>query len=368
MVKEVIKMFCMNDINGSQLAESYEEYSLFDKQLEVIFNVTPVLMAISTINDGKFLKVNKTWLDTLEYSYSEVIGRSSQELNVFIDFNDRQGVGQLISREGIVRNEEISIRTKTGKILICLFSGDIISVGNEKFFLTTAVDITEKKKIEDRIWKMDRLNLLGQMAASISHEIRNPLNSVHGMLQLLRFKDSENIYKKEFEIMIKELLRANSAIDEFLSLGKDKPIKIEKCNLNDIVQNLNPLISSDAIINIKNINLELDSIPDLLLDEGEMRQLILNMVRNGLESMDARKSLTIKTFHDEDSVVIAFRDEGKGISPEIIQKLGTPFFTTKENGTGLGLAICFKIVERNNGYIKIDSGVDGTTFYVHFRK
>jgi signal transduction histidine kinase len=84
--------------------------------------------------------------------------------------------------------------------------------------------------------------------------------------------------------------------------------------------------------------------------------------------MEPRKIMTIKTFEEEGSVVLAFKDEGKGISQEILQKIGTPFFTTKENGTGLGLAICYKIVERNNGYIKIESGLNGTTFYVHFRK
>jgi signal transduction histidine kinase len=168
-----------------------------------------------------------------------------------------------------VRNEELSIRTKTGKILVCLFSGDIINIGGEKYFLTTAVDITERKKIEDRIQKVERLNLLGQMAASISHEIRNPLNSVYGMLQLLKSRDSKNKYKKEHEIMIKELLRANSTIDEFLSIGRDKPVKIEKCNIKDIVQKLSPLISSDAIMNMKNVEFELDDIPDLTLMKGK---------------------------------------------------------------------------------------------------
>jgi PAS domain S-box-containing protein len=361
-------MFCVDGASGSQSAETYNEYSLFDKLLELIFNVTPVLMAVSTIKDGIMLKVNKTWLDTLEYNYSEVIGKNSRELNIFTNFSERQRVGEFISKYGVVRNEELSIRTKTGKILVCLFSGDIINIGGEKYFLTTAVDITERKKIEDRIQKVERLNLLGQMAASISHEIRNPLNSVYGMLQLLKSRDSKNKYKKEHEIMIKELLRANSTIDEFLSLGRDKPVKIEKCNIKDIVQKLSPLISSDAIMNMKNVEFELDDIPDLYLDEGEMRQLILNMVRNGLESMEPRKIMTIKTFEEEGSIVLAFKDEGKGISQEILQKIGTPFFTTKENGTGLGLAICYKIVERNNGYIKVDSGLNGTTFYVHFRK
>jgi signal transduction histidine kinase len=121
-------------------------------------------------------------------------------------------------------------------------------------------------------------------------------------------------------------------------------------------------------MNRKNVEFELDYIPDLFLDEGEMRQLIFNMVRNGLESMEPRKSLTIKTFQEEGNVILVFKDEGKGMSQEILRKIGTPFFTTKENGTGLGLPICLKIIERNNGYVEIDTCKEGTTFYVHFRK
>ncbi len=360
-------MFYSDKNSCIQSTDSYNEYSPFDKQLEVILNVTPVLMAISTIGEGRLMKVNKTWLDALEYTYSEVIGRCSRELDIFTDYSERERIGKLIQRDGVVRNEELSIRTKSGRILICLFSGDIIRVGNENYFLTTAVDITEKKKIEDSLHRMYRFNLLGQMAACISHEIRNPMNSVYGMLQLLKVKDSEGKYTKELDIMLEEILRANSTVEEFLSLGREKPVRLQKCNLNDIIQKLNPLISSDAIMNLKNAEFELGDIPELHIDEGEICQLVLNMVRNGLESMEPGKTLRIKTYYREGFVVLAIQDEGKGIARDNLSKLGTPFFTTKENGTGLGLSICFNIVERNNGYINIDSEPQGTTFYINFK-
>lgn len=346
--------------------ELHKQNTLLNEQLELIFNVAPIIMSVSTISDGRYISVNKAWLETLEYNHDEVIGKSSRELNIFVDFEDRQRVARLIQKDGVVRNQEIRIRTKTGKILTGLFSGDMITLGNEKFFLITVVDITEKRQIEDKMQRMDKLNLLGQMAAGISHEIRNPLSSVYGLLQLLRNKDGCSKYRKEFDVMITELLRANSAVDQFLSLGSVKPLKKDKHNLNTIIQRLYPLISSDAKKDGKSVNLEIGNIAELLLDEGEIRQLILNMVRNGLESMSSGKSLTIRTFKQEDAVVLSFRDEGTGISPEIISNIGTPFFTTKENGTGLGLAICNRIIGHHDAHLKVDSGTDGSTFNIYF--
>ncbi|MDR9788301.1 MAG: ATP-binding protein [Peptococcaceae bacterium MAG4] len=106
---------------------------------------------------------------------------------------------------------------------------------------------------------------------------------------------------------------------------------------------------------------------NLIILHQEIRQLILNLVRNGLEAMPARKKLTISTYLEEDEVVLAVQDEGRGIGSEMLDKLGTPFFTTKEHGTGLGLAVCYSIAARHNARIEVDTGTGGTTFYVRFK-
>ncbi|WP_042315627.1 ATP-binding protein [Desulfofarcimen acetoxidans] len=116
------------------------------------------------------------------------------------------------------------------------------------------------------------------------------------------------------------------------------------------------------------INLKLKKIFMFLMDEKEIRQLIINLVRNGLEAMTSGKFLTISTYIDNDEVVLTVQDRGNGIPAEILDKIGTPFFTTKDNGTGLGLATCYSIANRHNASIKIDTGTEGTTFHVRFRK
>ncbi|KJR49279.1 sporulation kinase [Desulfosporosinus sp. I2] len=228
-------------------------------------------------------------------------------------------------------------------------------------------DISERRMFEKEMARLDRLNLVGQMAAGIGHEVRNPMTTVRGFLQLLGDKEEFKQFKSYFELMIDELDRANAIITEFLSLAKNKTVDLKPLSLNSLIENLYPLIQADAMVCDKEINLQLQDTKVLDLDEKEIRQLILNLVRNGIEAMSGSGTLTIRTFMDAEAVVLAVQDEGSGIKAESLEKVGTPFFTTKENGTGLGLATCYSITARHNAEIHIDTGISGTTFFVRFK-
>jgi len=228
-------------------------------------------------------------------------------------------------------------------------------------------DITAKLGVEQEMARLERLNLIGEMAAGIGHEVRNPMTTVRGFLQLLGGKKECARYREFYDLMIEELDRANSIISEFLSLAKNRAVDLRPVNLNSVVNTLLPLIMADATNLDKNIKTNLKAIPSILLDEKEIRQLILNLVRNGLEAMSPGGSLSIKTYSDGTGVIMSVEDQGEGIMPEHLSKIGTPFFTTKENGTGLGLAVCYSIAARHNASIKVDTGPNGTTFSVVFR-
>ncbi|MPM15043.1 Sporulation kinase E [bioreactor metagenome] len=236
--------------------------------------------------------------------------------------------------------------------------------GNE--FVCMDVDITEKKMFEKELLRLDRLNLVGQMAASIGHEVRNPMTTVRGYLQFLQRKPDLKKYSEHLDIMIDELDRANDIIKEFLSLAKNKTIVKKLNNVNQIVNSIMPLIYADAIRNNITVDLKLSDIPDLILDEKEIRQLILNLVRNGFEAINENGKITIRTFSEDGEVVLAVQDNGSGIPEEIIGNVGTPFFTTKAQGTGLGLAVCYSIARRHQARIVIDSNSAGTTVFLKF--
>ncbi len=130
---------------------------------------------------------------------------------------------------------------------------------------------------------------------------------------------------------------------------------------------LEPLIQADAASNQVAVSVDLADVPDLNMDEKQIRQLVLNLVRNGIEAMSRHGELTIKTSRKKDRVVLSIKDQGNGIPSEALEKLGTPFLTTKERGTGLGLPVCYRIAESHNARIEIKTGKRGTTFIVSFQ-
>jgi signal transduction histidine kinase len=224
-----------------------------------------------------------------------------------------------------------------------------------------------QKEIEKQIARLDRLNIIGEMAAGIAHEVRNPMTTVRGFLQMLAKKEHDSPNFSFYGLMIEELDRANSIITEFLSLAKNKAVNLEYANLNHIIEAIVPLIEADARISNKSIVLELSEIPKLLIDEKEIRQVILNMVRNGLEAMNEKGEVRVRTYCEESAVVMAIADQGSGIKTEILENIGIPFQTTKEKGTGLGLPVCYSIAARHNAKIMVETGPKGTEFFVKFK-
>ena len=190
------------------------------------------------------------------------------------------------------------------------------------------------------------------------------MTTVHGFLQLLGAKPTLLEYKDYFQLMIEELDRCNSIITEFLSLSRNTPIDLRRQNLNTILNKLLPMLHANALRNDQIIIVELGEIPNLELNEQEIRQVILNLARNGLESMSEGGVLTIRTYLEKDYIVITFCDQGSGIPEEVLENMGKPFLTTKENGTGLGLPVSYNIVYRHGGMIDIETGTSGTTFFI----
>ncbi|HHV64129.1 MAG TPA: PAS domain-containing protein [Peptococcaceae bacterium] len=227
-------------------------------------------------------------------------------------------------------------------------------------------DITELKQKEQELSRLERLNLIGQMAAGISHEVRNPLTTVRGFLQMLEEKTNCSRNKEYMEIMISEIDRANGIITDFLSLAKSNSDSTKIEDINEIISRLYPMLQADAFNDSKEIVINLGQVPLLELNRSEIKQLILNLVHNGLEETPVGGKVEISTYLEDDRVVLAIRDEGKGIPEDIQEKIGTPFFTTKETGTGLGLAISIGIARRHQAHFRFQTGPNGTTFYISF--
>lgn len=230
-------------------------------------------------------------------------------------------------------------------------------------------DITELSKLRAELDRMERLSLVGQMAASITHEIRNPMAVIRGFMQLLQEKSPEHL-REYYRIVMEEIDRANSIINDFLALAQNRIVEKECVHLHDIIRQLSPLLGADANMRGQEVALKLsENVPIFPVNVKEMKQLILNLSRNAMEAMEEMSSggiLTIETQFDGERVQLRIRDTGPGIPTDIVGRLFEPFYTTKSKGTGLGLPLCLSIVERHEGTIEVNTSEGGTTFEVDF--
>ncbi len=301
------------------------------------------------------------------YSKEEIIGKSINKLAFPEQKDEMEKIIDIIYNGETYSYESIR-QKKTGEVAVVFITLAPIkdSVGNVLGSSAVARDISSHQKFEKEMARLDKLNTIAELASVISHEVRNPMTTVKGFLQLLYNKIDDKTYQEYFEIMIEEMERVNSILQEFNNIGKYKESQRSRHDLNRIIKSLAPLIEADAIHQGKMIKFNLKEVPDLIIDANEIRQLIFNLTRNALESMEQNGSVTVRTFLDDNKVILSVQDQGQGINPEDMEKLGTPFFSTKEEGTGLGLYVCYEIVQRNNANMNIDTSPQGTDFSVQF--
>jgi len=338
-----------------------------EEKFQKIFRNSPDMMIIFKANNFEIVEVNQRFVDLLGFGREELISRCLFDLDSIWGSVDKQEIMDELRGQTTMNNKELELVTKAGEKIITLISTDIINIEGDTCYLSVIKNITNEKKLEAKIALFEQLHLIGEMAAGIGHEVRNPMTTVKGFLQLFLEKPEFVNYRDRLNLMIDELDRANGIVSEFLALSRYKTSVQKKQQLNDIISAIFPLLQADAIKYDKYIDLQLGEVPELMLDEKEIRQVIHNLVRNGLEAIQPGQFVKIKTYRDGTEVILEVSDEGHGMDPEVMEKAGTPFFTTKDTGTGMGLPICLSIAERHNALIEIDSSPSGTTVYVRFK-
>jgi PAS domain S-box-containing protein len=226
-------------------------------------------------------------------------------------------------------------------------------------------DVTERMATEELLRKSDKLAVVGQLAAGVAHELRNPLTAMKGFLQLLQ--DKVETGRDYINIMLSEMKRIELIIGEFLILAKPHVVKFQSKNPQELLHSVIALLDTQAILNnvqiVTNIR---PGVPNILCEENQIKQVFINVLKNAIEAMPKGGQITIEVVHDpQTGVIIRFRDQGVGIPEENLPHLGEPFYTTKESGTGLGLMVSYQIVQAHNGHMQIRSQLnEGTTVEV----
>ena len=221
----------------------------------------------------------------------------------------------------------------------------------------------EVKALEIEVLHRERLSALGNLAATVAHEIRNPLNAISMGLQRLKVEfqptDDQEQYSRVTELMLGEVHRLNSIVEQFLSLARPLEIKPEALRVQDVLNELATLVAGEAQQSKVQIRVVAPlTLPPLKADREYLRQTLLNLILNGLQAMPDGGTLTLKANTSNGNFLISVTDTGIGIAPENRRRIFEPYFTTKAKGSGLGLAIARRIIEAHGGTITVSSETD----------
>ncbi|MDP4084946.1 MAG: PAS domain S-box protein [Bacillota bacterium] len=355
------------DVSNRKRAEEHLKETL-QENLDIKFALDQSSIVAFTDEKGVITSVNDKFCEISKYSREEIIGKTHSVLNSgFHSKKFFQDLWKTIG-EGKVWKGEIRNKAKDGTFywVDTTIVPFLNKEGKPYQYLAIRNDITERKRTEEVLHRQDKLAAVGQLAAGVAHEIRNPLTSMKGYTEFLQLDEKDPERLEFLNIILDEIERVNTIVEDFMVLAKPKAVELEEKNVIPVIQNVISLLEFEA--KKKNVYLHFDYNKEIIqieCDEGRLKQVFLNFIKNGIEAMPSGGDLYVRTFIHENNVQISIQDTGVGIPKEKLKKLGEPFYTTKKNGNGLGLMVSFKIIESHNGKVFVESEPNkGTTFNI----
>lgn len=356
-----------------------EIHSLKSNQQHLLFSNFPKLPTKilewmgSQLNDAFIVWDEKDQICFVSQSVKELLGYRQEELigNPWyerIQPLDPRRVEQYLAteKEEGIHVELLHKNNQAVYVEVCLARIEDKST-NRKYVAGLLKDLTAYKEAKEMIVQAERMSVMGQLAASIAHEIRNPLTSIKGFLQLL--KAGVNHKDEYYRIMEDEIEKIESITSELLFMSKPSSNKKKNEHTGKLISDVVVLLQSQA--KLKNITIKYDeSISGVIYcDATQIKQVLINLVKNAIEAMDEPGDINIYVDSTDEQTIINVVDEGIGIPQELMDQLGVAFFTTKENGTGLGLNITRQIMEQHGGLLKFfRNEKEGSTFQLIFPK
>ncbi|MDM5327278.1 ATP-binding protein [Neobacillus sp. CF12] len=314
--------------------------------------------------EGRWIQANDFGLKLFQLENVNYLGKKDSELAQYTEFySDALKYCEVSDEETwengtVTRCEEVvPLPDGTSKIFdtikVPLFHED----GSREGLVIIGRDITTLRQTEERLSRTEKLSVVGELSASVAHEIRNPLTSLKGFVQLLQMEDDK--HQDYYQIMLDELNRINHIVGELLLLAKPQHLKYTKMAIQKVLNDVISLLAVEATL--YNVQIEVNFPKEDIIIECEpnqLKQLFINVIKNSIEASQNDSTITISLFRlEQDKISITVKDNGCGISKERLEKIGEPFYSSKEKGTGLGLTVSFKIVQSHNGTINFESEI-----------
>ena len=356
-----------SDISDRKLAEGNLKETI-KENIDIKFALDQSSIVAFTDAKGKITSVNDKFCEISKYSREEILGKDHNILNS--GYHSKEFFKELWRTIGSGNVWKGEIRNKAKDGTYYWVDTTIVPFVNEQGrpyqYLAIRNDITERKRTEEVLHRQDKLAAVGQLAAGVAHEIRNPLTSMKGYTEFLQLDEKDPERMEFLGIILDEIERVNTIVEDFMVLAKPKAVELEEKNVVPVIKNVVSLLEFEA--RKKNVRLTFDCNQEIIqieCDENRLKQVFLNFIKNGIEAMPNGGELHVKTIIHDNNVQISIQDTGVGISKEKLKKLGEPFYTTKKNGNGLGLMVSFKIIESHNGKVFVESEPNkGTTFNI----
>lgn len=314
--------------------------------------------------EGTILFSSKNSNAIIGYEPMELIGTHMKNLMHYEDYIHLKDHLPTCTQE--VSSASLRLLDKVGEVIPCYITFTVIhhDYSSNHEIICSVQNISTNRHLDIDFINNEKLKVAGQLAAGIAHEIKNPLTSIKGFIQLMKAEPVLN--KKYLEIVEGEIQRLEMISSELLVLTKPQNHEIDLHDLRFLVNEVIVLMEAEALQ--KSIRFHLISNNGSLMslcDRNKVKQVLINIVKNGIEAMDHPGCITISLANNGNGAQIAITDEGNGIPEEYIEKLGKPFFSTKTSGNGLGLMVCQKIISEHNGKITVESEPNkGTTFTI----
>ena len=310
---------------------------------------------------GRLLDTNRAFCNLTGYKREELLKMHICDMDTQMREDTLSQAIESISLNGQDRFET-RYRLKDNSLLDVEVSAHYMNEYGGRVFLFIR-DITKQKKVEQSL----RLAQLGELVAGIAHEIRNPLMIISGKAQLsLMGAESDDELKNGLGVIMEQCVRSSDIINRLLKFSKPSKGQIQEVNINESLEGLVKMLEHQySVRNIKIVKDYAPGLPWVKIDEKEIQEVIMNLLHNAADAMPDGGTVTVVTSRCPREIKIAVCDTGCGISRENMQKLFTPFFTTKDKGTGLGLSVCYGLIKAHKGELKCVSQLGrGTTFTI----
>ncbi len=355
-----------------------------EERFSKAFRASPMALGITTMEIGRFVDVNESFLALFGYRAEEMIGHTATELGLWGNTQDLPQLLKRLKDNSRVKDVSCRFRRKGGEVRSTLTSVERIDLGNEPCLLYIVHDITERLSLEEQLRQAQKMEAVGQLAAGVAHDFNNILTIVQGHTALLLAKPITQPGLREALQQVEGASeRAANLVRQLLAFSRRQIMQPRALDLNELVQNLSRMLTRILGEDIT-LHLECDAeAPAISADPGMVEQVILNLAVNARDAMVNGGQLTINTRmvtttevdrqHNPDAqlgefVCLTVTDTGSGMDPAIMKRIFEPFFTTKPvgKGTGLGLSMVYGIVKQHEGWVEVESQVGvGTSFRIH---